>query len=287
MIESEAQDILDAPAGKAPDPIFDVLEKTTSELEDVVRGAVMARSSSFELYEKLNEMKKFIVNLNVAGKIAVGQWMYTALVRDEPRGLIAYYVLDRSLNKNNKPIEAHEFVHFAARCHPAIDPKPDPKAGPSRRQSRERLIQKRIQDNIDMAKDLRYRAVSLIGNPMPSNLFTRSSLFENLSKRETLAAFIACISGHDIDWIAKAYTEAQNARALATMEQNKESYTSSLQLAEIYLQALKVHMRIAASKQKNQIPLRDPLQSFGTRPEFTPSVTPLKKNSDAPPPEVF
>jgi len=225
-------------------PIFDALEEKTSVLEpNMIRGLQLGQLD-YAVNARFNGLLEMIFDLPMSGKIACAQWALAQITKDDPRGLIVYFCLHRIIRNNARKVDPYEYIVFARKAHPTADGKPDPRDTPDILKRREKARKERIQESIASARDLREALVNLIGKPLPTDLFTRITVFESLSGKEVLAVFIACVGHQETDWVAQAFSSAQNARAQLAMEDaDKDRYARSLHLSEIYLKALQLHLQ--------------------------------------------
>ncbi len=237
--------------------IFNKLEELTDTINETQLSALRTRRIEYSLRRALSVLNSFLIELNYAGKTAAAQWAVASIIRDDPTGLPVIFCLDR-IRKAMTDITPEAFLRFARQYHEFADGPEDPRAGPKAKQYREDQKKNRIRAISQLARDVRANFVSLMGNPPPTDLFTRVSFFSGLSDKEVLAAFLGCISDQNMDWVAKALSEAQNARGKLSGEQDGTRYTRTLQLADIYLKAIQLHLKNQAQHHTARAPLKKP-----------------------------
>lgn len=237
--------------------IFETLVRTSSVVEDATRHSLMTRRTDYKLRQYLNRLYSFLTEINIAAKIACVQWALTALKKDDAKGLPVYFCLSELLRRGSRQgVTLEHYLILARDGHPLADGRDTQQDTQEIRQNREKARRKRIKENLESCRKTRDQYVDLMGNPLPSDLFMRTSLFNGMSDKEVLAAFLACVAGQDTNWMAEAMAHAQNARS--EVMESKDQYNAALHLANIYIKALQLNLRSRTSTSLDEAPVKKP-----------------------------
>jgi len=250
------------------DTIFEKLAELSGAIEREVENSVLARQTDYKIEPTLNNLLKFLTGISTSGKMAAAQWAVVSTKKDEPRGLLVTYILELVLNKQSR-VDADQFILAIMKHHKAMDSKINQKDPLHVQKKRKEKTRERIRTNAQWAEDVRERICSLVGTPMPYDIYTRVTLFSDLSDKEALAAFLACAAEQDTDWVAMAYGEIQNVRAKSAQEDTKKIYTEKVRLSDVFQKALTIHMKNNAKENSTEIPA----DGSPLRPREAPKVS--------------
>ena len=230
--------------------IFDMLEIHTELLLKPMETAVRMKRLEYSLSHRLKILFEVIRGLNIAGRAACAQWMFARIRRDDPHGLPVYFCLSKLQKSRSAVLDPQEFLVTLASDHPSTTPPPKHSEMIETRRLKQKLFDQRLKETITAAHAIRADIIDSIAKPMPTDLFTRASIFSGLSRKECTAAFLACISRQDTEWMVTAMSEAQNAKAHFAASDENVSYNDGVKLSESFIKAIQLHLK------------HEPLQEF-------------------------